>query len=201
MTILVKYITMAASNSCPLFEHSTIYSYPYGVQPRSNYSVCSDDSEIYLLGGTTSVDGDIQTYLPCPMSQVVHFNLNTSPQLLDVASSSVPLPREGHIAVILPQPGASLMLTFGGQVISEGSGKLIQYTNTITLARINDNIHKDVKNRTIKYLDDHKIGQPHPPPRCFHSACVVGDKVAICGGELADGSLTDEVWLLHLNES
>ncbi|XP_053546233.1 F-box only protein 42 [Bombina bombina] len=160
-------------------------TYPYPGTPitqRFSHSACYYDSNqsMYVFGGCT------QSSCNAAFNDLWRLDLNSKEWIRPLASGSYPSPKAGATLVVYKE----LLVLFGGW--TRPSPYPLHQPE-----RFFDEIHtySPSKNWWNCIVTTHG-----PPPMAGHSSCVIGDKMIVFGGSLGSRQMSNDVWMLDLEQ-
>ncbi|XP_028663772.1 F-box only protein 42 [Erpetoichthys calabaricus] len=160
-------------------------TYPYPGTPitqRFSHSACYYDSNqsMYVFGGCT------QSSCNAAFNDLWRLDLNSKEWIRPLASGSYPSPKAGATLVVY----RDLLVLFGGW--TRPSPYPLHQPE-----RFFDEIHtySPSKNWWNCIVTTHG-----PPPMAGHSSSVIGDKMVVFGGSLGSRQMSNEVWVLDLEQ-
>ncbi|XP_029434152.1 F-box only protein 42 isoform X2 [Rhinatrema bivittatum] len=160
-------------------------TYPYPGTPitqRFSHSACYYDSNqsMYVFGGCT------QSSCNAAFNDLWRLDLNSKEWIRPLASGSYPSPKAGATLVVYKE----LLVLFGGW--TRPSPYPLHQPE-----RFFDEIHtySPSKNWWNCIVTTHG-----PPPMAGHSSCVIGDKMIVFGGSLGSRQMSNDVWVLDLEQ-
>ncbi|XP_072282789.1 F-box only protein 42 [Pyxicephalus adspersus] len=160
-------------------------TYPYPGTPitqRFSHSACYYDSNqsMYVFGGCT------QSSCNAAFNDLWRLDLNSKEWIRPLASGSYPSPKAGATLVVYKE----LLVLFGGW--TRPSPYPLHQPE-----RFFDEIHtySPSKNWWNCIVTTHG-----PPPMAGHSSCVVGDKMIVFGGSLGSRQMSNDVWVLDMEQ-
>nr|XP_056720912.1 F-box only protein 42 [Euleptes europaea] len=160
-------------------------TYPYPGTPitqRFSHSACYYDANqsMYVFGGCT------QSSCNAAFNDLWRLDLNSKEWIRPLASGSYPSPKAGATLVVYKD----LLVLFGGW--TRPSPYPLHQPE-----RFFDEIHtySPSKNWWNCVVTTHG-----PPPMAGHSSCVIKDKMIVFGGSLGSRQMSNEVWVLDLEQ-
>ncbi|XP_036389286.1 F-box only protein 42-like [Megalops cyprinoides] len=160
-------------------------TYPYPGTPitqRFSHSACYYDSNqsMYVFGGCT------QSSCNAAFNDLWRLDLNSKEWIRPLASGSYPSPKAGATLVVF----RDLLVLFGGW--TRPSPYPLHQPE-----RFFDEIHtySPSKNWWNCIVTTHG-----PPPMAGHSSSVIGTKMVVFGGSLGARQMSNEVWVLDLEQ-
>ncbi|KFO12626.1 F-box only protein 42 [Balearica regulorum gibbericeps] len=160
-------------------------TYPYPGTPitqRFSHSACYYDANqsMYVFGGCT------QSSCNAAFNDLWRLDLNSKEWIRPLASGSYPSPKAGATLVVYKD----LLVLFGGW--TRPSPYPLHQPE-----RFFDEIHtySPSKNWWNCIVTTHG-----PPPMAGHSSCVVEDKMIVFGGSLGSRQMSNDVWVLDLEQ-
>ncbi|KAM4651353.1 F-box only protein 42 [Discoglossus pictus] len=160
-------------------------TYPYPGTPitqRFSHSACYYDANqsMYVFGGCT------QSSCNAAFNDLWRLDLNSKEWIRPLASGSYPSPKAGATLVVYKE----LLVLFGGW--TRPSPYPLHQPE-----RFFDEIHtySPSKNWWNCIVTTHG-----PPPMAGHSSCVIGDKMIVFGGSLGSRQMSNDVWVLDLEQ-
>lgn len=160
-------------------------TYPYPGTPitqRFSHSACYYDANqsMYVFGGCT------QSSCNAAFNDLWRLDLNSKEWIRPLASGSYPSPKAGATLVV----HTDLLVLFGGW--TRPSPYPLHQPE-----RFFDEIHtySPSKNWWNCIVTTHG-----PPPMAGHSSSVIGDKMIVFGGSLGSRQMSNDVWVLDLEQ-
>lgn len=160
-------------------------TYPYPGTPitqRFSHSACYYDANqsMYVFGGCT------QSSCNAAFNDLWRLDLNSKEWIRPLASGSYPSPKAGATLVVYKD----LLVLFGGW--TRPSPYPLHQPE-----RFFDEIHtySPSKNWWNCVVTTHG-----PPPMAGHSCCVIRDKMIVFGGSLGSRQMSNDVWVLDLEQ-
>ncbi|XP_048470964.1 F-box only protein 42 isoform X1 [Rhincodon typus] len=160
-------------------------TYPYPGTPitqRFSHSACYYDANqsMYVFGGCT------QSSCNAAFNDLWRLDLNSKEWIRPLASGSYPSPKAGATLVVYKD----LLVLFGGW--TRPSPYPLHQPE-----RFFDEIHtySPSKNWWNCIVTTHG-----PPPMAGHSSSVIGDKMIVFGGSLGSRQMSNEVWILDMEQ-
>ncbi|XP_056398316.1 F-box only protein 42 [Hyla sarda] len=160
-------------------------TYPYPGTPitqRFSHSACYYDynQSMYVFGGCT------QSSCNAAFNDLWRLDLNSKEWIRPLASGSYPSPKAGATLVVYKE----LLVLFGGW--TRPSPYPLHQPE-----RFFDEIHtySPSKNWWNCIVTTHG-----PPPMAGHSSCVIGDKMIVFGGSLGSRQMSNDVWVLDMEQ-
>ncbi|XP_041129494.1 F-box only protein 42-like [Polyodon spathula] len=160
-------------------------TYPYPGTPitqRFSHSACYYDSHqsMYVFGGCT------QSSCNAAFNDLWRLDLNSKEWIRPLASGSYPSPKAGATLVVY----RDLLVLFGGW--TRPSPYPLHQPE-----RFFDEIHTYSPSKNWWNCI---VTTQGPPPMAGHSSSVIGDRMIVFGGSLGSRQMSNEVWVLDLEQ-